>query len=60
MLTWKTEEINKYKNKKVSFQNMICKVKEVFWLENEERFTFYIEDENKKPYKVYESDIFLL
>lgn len=53
---WKKAEIEKFKNKKIRYQQKTCQVSEVFWLENEEKFVFYLEDETNQLYKAYENE----
>lgn len=60
MTWWIDEEIEKYAGKEVIYQEKVCIVKEVFWMEQDEEFVYYIEDEEKKLYKVFENQITLV
>lgn len=59
-MNWIEAEMQTYKNKKVKYQNNTYIVKEVFWSESTEKFTFYIEDDNRNLCKVYEKEIELI
>lgn len=57
---WIKEEIEKYKDKKVRYNNSIYTVKEVFWQNSNEEFIYWIEDANRVLVKVFEKDIKLI
>lgn len=57
---WIKEEIEKYKDKEVYYNNSIWIVKEVFWKESDEEFVYYLENKNGKLAKVFEHNIELV
>lgn len=56
-MNWIQEEINTYKHQPVLHKGSVCTVNEVFWVEKEEQFVYYLEDNLGILKKVYEKDI---
>ena len=59
---WIKEEVDKYKNKQVKLNdsNLIWTVVEVFWIESEEVFIYWVEDSKRNLQKAFEHNIELI
>ncbi len=56
----KKMKLKKYKNKKVKYQGKTYIVKEVFWIESDKEFVYWIEDSKKNLVKTFENHIKLI
>jgi hypothetical protein len=57
---WVVNEIEKYKDKQVKYNNSVWTVKEVFWREKDEEFIYWIENSKGVLNKVFEKNIELI